>query len=361
MHLRPRRALLGLLTGTLLAGGSLAAPAQAATPEAGSAADWLAGQLSAKHLVVSGYDSGSGWVTYTDYGLTLDFFFAFKGLGVRKALRGKILDAIEPETGNYVGTGTTAYAGAIGKLLTAVEAQHRDPHAYSKRDLVTKLEGLVHKAADGEHGRAKDTTTDYSNSIGQSWVVRALVGADSSLARSTVGFLVQQQCSAGWFRLSMSGNAGDFSCDGGTAADRKPSVDATAFAVEALQTARRAGVTGLGDDIHDAAAWLVRRQAADGSFSDEGVANANSTGVAAEALALVGRDGAARHAAQWLREHQVTRRIARHTALHGERGAVAYDDAAMKAGRANDITRDVRYQWRRATAQAAVGLDSLAG
>ncbi|MDX6327511.1 MAG: hypothetical protein QOK15_3865 [Nocardioidaceae bacterium] len=376
MRTRPRRALLGLLTGALLAGGSFAAPAQAApraatrdvTRAADSAADWLASQLGADHLVVSGYNDGTQWVTYTDYGLTLDFFFAFKGLGVRKALRGDILDAIEPQTGAYVGTGATAYAGAIGKLLTAVEVQHRDPHTYSSRDLVTKLEGLVHKAKDGQRGRAKDTWDpsdsfgkDNSNTIGQSWVVRALVGSDSAQAHSTVKFLLKQQCAGGWFRVSMSGNAGDFTCDGGTPGDSKRSVDATAFALEALQIARTAGVRHLRDDIRDAAAWLVRRQAANGSFSDAGDANANSTGVAAEALAMVGKDRAARQAAGWLHDHQVTRRVARTTALHGEKGAVAYDHAALKAGRADDITRGVRYQWRRATAQAAVGLDSLGG
>jgi hypothetical protein len=359
-----RRALLGLTTAALLSAGLVASPAEAApNARADAAADWLKSQLK-DGLVISSYQSGDDWVKYTDYGLSLDFYFAFDGLGVRRAARTQIIQAIEPEAGSYVGTGDYAYAGALGKLLTAVQLEGLDPAAYSSRNLLAKLEGLVHTTADGQRGRAKDTWAagdpfggDYSNTIGQAWVVQALERADSARAPLTVSFLLKQQCADGFFRLYMESD--NFSCDGGTADESAPSVDATAFAVQALLVAKANGATGLDDDIRDAARWLVARQADNGSFSDGGVRNANSTGVAAEALLALGRTGAAHDAAVWLRDHQVTGRIARRTELDGERGAVAYDTAAFREGKRDDITRATRYQWRRATAQAAVGLDAL--
>jgi hypothetical protein len=281
-------------------------------------------------------------------------------------LREDILDAIEPQAGAYVGSGDYAYAGAHGKLLTAVQSAGLDPRTYSDADLLARLESLVRTEDGDQQGRASDTWAagdsfggDYSNTIGQSWVVRALTEADSDLAPLTIDFLLEQQCAKGYFRLYME--SADFSCAGGTAEERKPSVDATAFAVQALLVARRAGATGLRDDIRDAGSWLVAKQADNGSFADEGTPNANSTGVAAQALAELGRSAAAARSAAWLDRIRVTGRLDRQSAYAPEdTGAVAFSVAALREGKDEGITRDVRYQWRRATAQAAVGLDSLA-
>ena len=365
-----RRATLALTTSALLAttvttGGVAQAAPSDVKPRAAAAADWLATQLEGG-LVTSEYqDFNTGdWISYTDYGLSLDFFYAFDGLGVKRAVRRDILDAIEAQDENYTG-GQYMYAGATGKLLTAVQEQGIDPSTYADGDLVAKLEGLVHTGSDSERGRAKDTFDssdpwggDYSNTLGQSFVVRALTAADSELADETVEFLLKQQCLEGFFRVYMESS--DHTCESGRSTEQSgPSIDATATAVLALVEARAAGLPGLGDDIKDAAAWLVAQQRDNGSFADEGVANSNSTGLAAEALAELGRTKPAARAASWLASLRVTAKLARTTAFkRSDVGAVAFSKAALREGKQDGITRDVVYQWRRATAQAAVGLDS---
>jgi hypothetical protein len=219
-----------------------------------------------------------------------------------------------------------------------------------------------------ERGRASDTWApsnefgaDYSNTIGQSWVVRALSEAESEVADEAVTFLVQQQCAAGFFRVPMESS--DHSCDGGTPQESAPSPDATAFAVLALLDTQDAGVDGVEADVEEsltaARDWLLSEQADDGSFSDadSGQPNANSTGVAAEALLAVGEGEAAASAAQWLADHQVTGDAA--GGLARDAGAVAFDPAALEAAEKKGITRPVEYQWERATAQSVVALTAL--
>lgn len=378
-----RRATLALTTTALLSTG-LAGSAHAAdrpTPRASVTAAWLADQLGGDDLVHSEYqDFETGdWVGYTDYGLSLDFFYAFDGLGIKRAVRHDILDAIEAQVGSYIGTGSNAYAGAIGKLLTAVEAQGRDPFAYSDEDLVAKLVGLVHTADDSQKGRASDAydasdpyAGDFSNTLGQSFVVRALTGVKSSVADETTEFLLKQQCEAGYFRLYMESS--DHTCDSGTASESGPSVDATAAAVVALLEVERAGVpdvdqAALRGAVVAAGRWLVSQQKRSGAFTDgtggtgdtpTPAPNANSTGLAAQALADLGKKRAAADSAHWLGSLQVTKRRVRATAFaRRDLGAVAFSKAALREGKDEGITRDVRYQWRRAAAQAAVALDSL--
>jgi hypothetical protein len=362
-----RRATLALTTSAMLTVGLAAPAAQAApadiTPQSAAAARWLASQLD-EGLVVSEYKDfeTDEWVAYTDYGLTLDFYYAFDGLGVKPAVRKAILDAIEPEVEDYIAPFGTTYAGAVGKLLTAVQIQGIDPASYGANDLLEQLEGLVHTADDSELGRAEDAPsddeTDTSNTVGQSFVVRALAGADSELADETVAFLLKQQCDKGFFRVYMEST--DHTCEGGTTEESGPSVDATAAGLQALVVARESGITGLGDDIRDAVAWLVAKQAKNGSFSDGGVPNSNSTGLAAQALAELGKNRPAARAAAWIDKLRVTKRmIARTDFKPADKGAVAFGKAALAEGKEKGITRDARYVWRRSAAQAAVGLNSL--
>ena len=361
-----RRAALGLTTTVALAAGTLVAPAASAadrpTGRAEAAADWLADQLNGNELIRSGYDDNGTFVTYLDHGLTLDVHFALRDLGVKKERRQGILDALETRVGDYVGTGETRYAGALGKLLTAVQREKIDPATYARGNLVTQLERRVHTADDSEKGRAEDAGSgDFSNTIGQSFAVRGLVMADSDLADETLRFLLQQQCDRGFFRVYVE--SADHTCDGGTRDESGPSVDATAFAVQALLLADRRDVDvrqrRIAKALAAAETWLLRKQRANGAFREDGTANSNSTGLAAAALADLGREGRADRAAEWLRERQVTRALARDGALGGERGAVAFDGRAFEQAVEDGIERSVRYQWRRATAQAATGLDAL--
>jgi A-macroglobulin TED domain len=369
------RAVIGLTTAVLLAGcgsddpapssGGSAAPAPAVTAEATAAASWLAGQLKGG-LLRSSYEDppGSGtWVTVPDYGLTLDALFALQDIPEQADRRAAILDALEPVSDAYIGAGKVAYAGSTGKLLTAVQVEERDPATYAGGDLVARLERLVHRKQDDELGRAKDRWDpadefggDYSNTVGQSWVVRGLTGADSDLTDEATAFLLAQQCADGFFRLVMESE--DHTCDSGTAEQSAPSVDATAFAVQALLEVQDADVPGVdvSSAVDEAADWLLAEQVEDGAFvdADSGAANANSTGVAAEALQLLGEEDAAAKARSWLVDHQVTTEVGGELAQ--QEGAVAFDDAALDNGEEKGITREVRYQWQRATAQAVPAL-----
>ena len=364
------RAMLALTTTAALTTGLTTAPANAAgsdvTPQAAKAASWLAGQLD-EGLVRSSYESDGEWFSYTDYGLTLDFFYAFDALDVRQAARQRILDAIEGEVNGYVAPYGTTYAGAVGKLLSAVQAHGIDPSTYGDGDLTSRLEALVHTADDSELGRAEDAPSDdesdTSNTIGQSFVARALTHADSALADEAVTFLLKQQCSEGYFRVYM--DSSDHTCDGGTDAESGPSIDATAAAVLALLAVKELGVAGvdtaaLDTALRDAARWLVGEQADNGSFEDGGVPNTNSTGLAAQALAGLDRERAAKRAASWTGALRVTKQLAERTAFkRRDVGAVAFSRAALREGKAEGITRGVRYQWRRSTAQSAGALDIL--
>lgn len=367
MRSRTSRATLTLTSLALAAGAFAVAPAAQAEPigiGAWTSARWLDDQLT-DGLVISEYDDGTGnFVTYTDYGLTLDVFYALEELLVRQGTRTEILQAIEPEVDNYVGSGDTQYAGALGKLTTAVYLNGIDPATYGAGDLLSRLEARVHTAEDDEKGRAKDAfvpgpwSGDYSNTIGQSFVVRALHLADSDLADETLAFLLKQQCDAGFFRLSL--DSVDHTCETGRATgDGGASADATAFGLVALIEARNDGVTGLDDEIADGVAWLKSRQRAGGGIGEGGAVNANTTGLAAQVLLAVGETGRAGTAAAWLRGRQVTEARAEGTPLANELGAVAYDDAAFADGESDGITQGTRYQWRRATAQAASGLAAL--
>ncbi|MFI6448233.1 hypothetical protein [Kitasatospora sp. NPDC050543] len=113
-------------------------------------------------------------------------------------------------------------------------------------------------------------------------------------------------------------------------------MDATALAAQALAaTGRQAKAqAGLG--------WLTAHQGADGGFAATGAAtaNANSTGLAAQALLSAGRLGAGLKAWSYLTKLQLGC-----AAAPADRGAVAYDGTGFNAATAP-----------RATTQAVLGL-----
>jgi hypothetical protein len=348
------KASLAMLSLAVAASVGLAAPAEArTTARASAAADWMQAQLTNGLVHNDQYD-------FDDLGLSLDFDLALKDLRTKRSVRHQILDAVEPVAGSYVGTGQESYAAQLGKLLTAVQEEGLRPSDYGNGRLFNRLEDRVRRGG-AQDGRAVDRSQygNYTETIGQSFVVRAFALRGRALTGVTTKFLLRQQCNAGFFREKMG--ASRFSCQKGrSTGDSAPSVDATSFAVVALREARKAGVSGLGDDIADALRWLRNRQNANGSFSGNGAQNSNSTGLAAGVLSGSRYDGAARRAARWLTGLQLTAEdTADGTPDGGDAGAVAYNTAAFDQALTEDIGVADRDQWRRATAQAAVGLDAL--
>lgn len=313
-----------------------AAQAADPSPQSAAAADWLAEQVpSGTHLFESAYDGGS----FIDYGLNLDLQYALDELG-DSATADQVYDAVIADSADYTDSFGTRYSGAVGKLATYVQLHGDDPADLDGRDLIADLEGLIVTEGE-EEGRLKDSPDgEYqsANTVGQSWGVRALVGAESDAADDAVGFLVDQQCDDGGFRLFQSGSG----CTS--------SVDATAFAITAL---RDAG--GHADEVADAVAFLVGEQAANGSLNDAEASNANSTSLAAVVFSKSGNAAAATKAADWLVPLQAT--ASSTPGLDDEVGAIAYGPTEFAAGKANGISTIGRDQWVRTSVQAALALN----
>ncbi len=368
-----RRSLAGLTCAAVLAGGSAIAFAAEPEPEpyrtqAVSAVRWLAGEL-ATTADVAAYDAenptkkGSlvegtlpgmsvGGLPPTDWGLTIDALLALKATGADDATAAKITDRLAANVGRFLvdpKAPQTRKSGSVAKELVAAVAASKNPRDFGGFDLVTELTGLM--APDGdEKGRFKSRViapnTDSSNIFDQALGVMGLARI-KVLPQEAVDYLVRQQCPAGGFRLLYK----DPTCT----TDDDIHIDATGMAVQALLDADEAGVTGAKAAATKAVAYLKTTQGADGAFSDMvrfPNPNTNSTGLAAEALAAGGETAAANKSAAWIAGLQGP--------LPAEKGAIALNPDGFtiakdeaENGRIPAMYRD---EWRRATAQAALGL-----
>jgi hypothetical protein len=332
------------VTISLVAAGGAA---QAAPADRG--ADWLSGQLDGG-LIPEPFQQG----------LTIDVGLALKAIGGHDADLQELSTAMEGEVGNYTGTGDEIYAGPSAKLLVLAQATGADATDFGGANLVRRLNGLVTKSGPAK-GRIVDQSEfgDYANSLGQILAVRGLSAAGSGYAGMTRAFLLEQQCADGYFRLSFNGlNSNHQSCGKKSPADP----DVTAYAVIQLWKTSK-GHSAFRNHLKKAVAWLAQGQRKSGAFvggTTTATPNTNSTGLAAWALALTGRCTPAKHAAQWINDLQVGPQSGG-SPLSGQRGAIAYDRAALKAGKSDGITTDTADQWRRASSQAAPALQYLHG
>ena len=148
-------ALAALAVGAGLALAPTAAQA-ATTPQAGSAASWLADQLPAGTILQT-----SG---FPDYGLTIDFALALVDTGTEAAAVDRIVEALAttPETfSQYTTTvgfddrADSQVAGATAKLATLVQMTGGDPTSFGGEDLIEDVETVtVDEGASA--GRASD-------------------------------------------------------------------------------------------------------------------------------------------------------------------------------------------------------------
>ncbi len=304
----------------------LLAAAGPAVPQTGYAADFIARTLAA----------GGDHYEYPDFaafdgGNTIDAMIGLAASGAGATQLAESLTYLEANVGGYMGADyDSTYAGPTAKAVIGVLAAGGDPTDADGLDLVAELqatEGAV------EPGRFSDlpvdcgfTTCDYSNTIGQALGVIALVRAGEPLSTDAVDFLLDQQCADGGFRGNMD------------AATCVSDPDATGFAAQAL-------VAAAAPEAGDALDWLADAQNPDGSLeSDEGVANANTTGVAAQAFAAGARDSALADAQAFLGTLQYDC-----TAAAALRGGIAFSEADRSTTAVEDS--DLR-----ATGQATVGL-----
>jgi hypothetical protein len=358
------RATVALLsTGLAVSAAVAAAPAQAAaapSSQADHGATWLSAQLTDGLVVGQYFDSmSSSWVQYNDYGLTADHLFALKAIGghgseVHAASTSLAANVDSYVTGDSMGDPGSTYAGATAKSLVAAQLSGADPTDFGGLNLVSTLNRTVTKSGPAK-GRIADVSAfgDYANTLGQVLAVRGLTTAKSYQGKPATSFLLKQQCKQGYFRLTFAkSTAANQSCT----SKSLPDPDATSYAVIELWGMSKNDAR-LRVSLKKAVAWLIEQQRSSGAFvggASTATTNANSTGLAAWALGLAGQCQAAKSAATWVAGLQVGSE--KSGPLAGQKGAIAYDSKALKAGQKDGITNATQDQWRRATSQAAPGL-----
>ncbi len=259
---------------------SITAPAVAVhgttTDPVRAAAGWLAGELVDGERIVNeqfGFD---------DAGLTADVVFALASAGVAADTIASATDWLESTAADYTGPATdSVFAGASAKLALVVHVTGRDAREVGGLDLVAQL--LDREQADG---RFTDDSEfgDFSSTLTQALTVLALTRIDGvEPSQAAIDFLLDQRCEDGGFRFDPD------------AEDCTSAVDTTGFAVQALSALGGETATAT---ISDAADWLEGVQTDTGGFTDGTAgdepppANANSTGLAAVALAIAQRPDA---------------------------------------------------------------------
>jgi len=355
-HLTTRllRPVAVLATGAVIA-TTLAAPAQAAPAADDRSAAWLERQLTDGLIYNEQFE-------FNDYGLSADVGIGLDAIGGHRAAVSDIARALAKNVDSWT-TGVDfgsddIYAGSVAKAVVLAQSAERNPRKFGGVNLVQRLAARVSETAPYV-GRIEDKgETDFSNTLGQSFAAVGLADAGSPKAGPVVRFLLKQQCSRGYFRLDFAEkNKRRQGCDAGGAELSAPNTDVTALAVVVLNALPQQG-KAVRSATADAVGWLKRAQKKNGSFgggaTTEG-SNSNSTGLAAWALGDASACRPAVKAARWVRGLQVAGDVSG-TPLAGEKGAIAYNRAAMKAAESDGITVDTRDQWRRASAQAAPGL-----
>lgn len=368
----PRRRLrAALATGTALAvaattvltvGGAASAaaltpPATADDRPAAAGAAWVAGQLD---------DDGvlhNEQFEFDDIGLTIDAGLALAAVGGQGEALDQLGQGVAAGVGSYIQFGSDQYAGATAKAAALAQTLGADPRTYAEADvdLVERLESLV--LTEGQvAGRIADKFdpdspwgADYANTIGQVFASRVLSGAGSDLADEVTGFLLDQQCDAGFFRLDFADKEAEGqSCDDAPPTST-PGADVTALVVVQLSEieAPTADVTAA---LQRARTWLLAQQRPDGAFTNPDGVNSNTTGLGGWALGVLGEDAAAARAAGSVRGLQAADLAPCADALTADAGVIAFDDAALSAARTDGIETTSQDQFRRATTQALPAL-----
>ncbi|WP_018222078.1 prenyltransferase/squalene oxidase repeat-containing protein [Salinispora pacifica] len=357
---------LGVAAATTLAAVAAAPPTVGAAPDpahaaaARAAASWLADEFT-DGVLPSPFNPET-----EDWGLTIDGLLALSATGVDPSTRQAATAQIAANVRAYNSWDNwspkdVTDGGATAKLLYAASASSADPTDFGGYDLRAETLSMI-AGADTDHQRGRLTNRPAaqaglapSNTFDQSFAVLGLTRS-GGVPQDVVDFLIRQQCAAGGFRLYPDTADGPSpSCD--DQPDATLDVDSTAMAVQALLSAAENGAAGAAAAAAAGADWLVSQQHTDGSFGGSGPTtgkNSNSTGLAGQALAAAGRDPEATEAAVALAALQLT--AANGGAATAEAGAIAYDADGLAGAVEKGLGDNSRDEWRRATAQALLGL-----
>jgi hypothetical protein len=238
----------------------------------------------------------------------------------------------------------------MAKSLLAAKILGRSVRHFGGHNVRAQMLSLVAKRRAGfESGRVRDTSsTDYSNTFSQSYAVLGLART-GGVPQRAIGYLAKQQCSKGFFRTFETAGK---SCNRSSST---PDADATSIAIQALVAARRHGANVPHNEVARATRWLLSTQRRNGGFGGGGVTsaeNSNSSGLAAQALAVTGHPKARARAAAYVSRLQITRGRAGTGPARRDVGAIAYNRAGLRAALHDGVTASTRDQFRRSTAQA---------
>ena len=325
------------------------------------AAEWIAGELT------NGLMAGSAG---PDFGLTIDTGMAVSTVAGQGATVAAINAALEPRVAEYVGDGTKeSYAGPLAKAAAFARTAKKNPTSYGGINLITRLEErtadvpadpTAEPQAAAFAGRIFDKSEfgNYANVVGQSYAVRALTLARSTEAGAARDFLLKQQCASGAFRLNFDkADVPNQSCTDGVAGS-EADPDATALAVINLVESGDTSAP-VAAALAKANTWLADRQRNSGAIRSAGTGaqiNTNTTALGGYALGLLKNRDAALKAALWVRKNQPVDKYKCRTALTKDTGAVAFRKDRATSSKTTGIPAGARDEWRRATAQAILGL-----
>ena len=301
-----------------------------------------AGGFIVRTLAANGNHYNYPASTFFDGGNTIDAVLGLDGAKVGLDGADKAFAYLEDNLGGYIGTDfDSLYAGPAGKALVGVVAHGGDVNDFGGVDLVDLL--LNESLGAVEPGRFSDLPTDcgydvcdYSNTIGQALDLIGVGMATGEVPDVAMDFLLDQQCADGGFR----GDPGATTC--------VSDLDATAFAAQAL-----VGRYGPDDAATiNALDYLASKQAANGGLlNQDGQANANTTGVAAQAFTVGGYADERVKAQSFLASLQFDC-----TAVAALRGGIAFtaaDHATLLKTPSDTAAFD---RTLRSTPQAALGL-----
>jgi Prenyltransferase and squalene oxidase repeat len=336
----------------------------AATPAAAaqSAFQWMEAELNDNAGMLP-FPPFGGLPPAVDWGMTIDTILALN-LGGRGAdapattatteLAAHVNDYI---TGDAFGDLGSHYAGPIGKTMVAAELQGADVNSFGGVNLEALSRGVM-KTSGLQTGRFSDVSMfgDFGNGFGQALNTIGLARTPDGVPSDAADFLLAQQCPAGGFRLDYGDDTVD-PVTRGCESDAEADTDATAFAIQAVLALDPNPTTATA--VAHAASWLIDQQdPATGGFGGTGPTasvNANTSGLAAQALNAAGFVDAAARARTYVATLQLDATNTAGTAVVGEEGAIVHDQGAFDDALANGLPD--RDGVRRTTPQAVLAFD----
>lgn len=235
--------------------------------------------------------AAAGWLAVqvetdpTLFGGTLaDAIGAFAAVHAGGDATAMALAGLEAGLEAYISPTGTQRPGETAKVLLAVQIAGADPATFGGHDLEAELRAMLVADPGPDLGRfASGSVAD------QAYAILALATTPGGVPAPAVDWLVSAACPSGEFSW-------DGTCPSGPGMEDS---DTTGLAVQALLATGETAASAAGVD------WLLATQDAGGGFLSFGTPNANSSGIAAQAVRAAGFAEAADAAAAFVASLQL--------------------------------------------------------